>query len=256
MVFRGEPLLKIITQIGEHCFFHISTQTGATMSKSIITYILIGSLIVIAGGSLVFGFLMYSQLRASQASLSSVSGELQTARSQLVEREEIQQSLEEELEAALIENKTKEAEISDLEVQLNDAETRAQEASDQIAKLEGEKKEISSTLTKTLTEKAALTRKVDFYKCEDSINMDYSGVMPASSRLMAYVDGLPKVAHTSTSYRNTIWNNTDTKIYGIRYVTEDRETFVKLFLVYYSELGWKRGVFYIDEQCWLDSPVK
>jgi len=134
-------------------------------------------------------------------------------------------------------------------------ETQLEEKNQNIAALEEQELELKKDLGDKTLEIKNLNKQVDFYRCDEDLAMDYSSVLAGSSRLMSYVDGLPSVDHVSTSFRNTIWNNTDSKIYGIRYVAEDGETYSTQFLVYFNEFGMRKGVFYVDEQCWLDSPV-
>ena len=130
-------------------------------------------------------------------------------------------------------------------------------ATDQnVTELEAAKKDLEARLSEANKNNSSMTRKIKFYECEDTLEMDYSSVLAASSRLMAYVDGLPQIDHISTSFRNTLWNNADFKIYGVTYVADDRETYSMQFLVFFNEFGMKEGVFYVDGQCWLDSPVK
>jgi exonuclease VII large subunit len=138
---------------------------------------------------------------------------------------------------------------------LADLETQLEEKNQNITSLEEQQTELKKDLSDKNLEIKNLNKQVDFYRCDEDLDMDYSSVLAGSSRLMSYVDGLPSVDHVSTSFRNTIWNNADSKIYGIRYVAEDGETYATQFLVYFNEFGMRKGVFYVDEQCWLDSPV-
>ena len=84
--------------------------------------------------------------------------------------------------------------------------------------------------------------------------MDYSSIQSSSSRLQGFVANLSDTDHVSYAVRNTLWNNADSKIHGIRYVSNDGKTYSRQLLVYIDELGWDEGTFYIDGQCWLDSP--
>jgi flagellar biosynthesis chaperone FliJ len=225
------------------------------MSKRIITYTLIGLLLIIAGGAITYGFTVNSKLQAATSDLSSLNVELQAALSEVSEHRSKAETLSEELSTSSKEVEDKNATISDLQSRLSEAESQWKAANDQLTLLEDEKAELTKSLRESSTAHSRLASRIEFYECDDSINMDYSGVMAASSRLMAYVDGLPGVNHTSTTYRDTIWSNADTKIYGVRYVDDDGETYSTLFLVYFTEFGMEKGVFSVDRQCWLDSPV-
>jgi len=83
-------------------------------------------------------------------------------------------------------------------------------------------------------------------------NMRYDSIMDTSTILQAFVSGLPWVLRVQGTHRDTIWNNTQTKIHTIRYREDDGEQYWMHFLVYFDEFGWREGVFWIDEQCWLD----
>ena len=86
------------------------------------------------------------------------------------------------------------------------------------------------------------------------LNMDYSSIQSSSSRLQGFVANLHDTDHVSFAVRNTLWNNADSKIHGITYVSDDGKTYSRQFLVFVNELGWEEGTFYIDGQCWLDPP--
>jgi len=76
-----------------------------------------------------------------------------------------------------------------------------------------------------------------------------------TSRLSSYVGGLSDVARVSLTVRTSIYNNTDTRLHGITYVSrDDNEAYLKQFLVYYKEFGWNTSTFDIDGQCWLEAP--
>jgi septal ring factor EnvC (AmiA/AmiB activator) len=226
------------------------------MSKRLIAGIFIAVLIVAASGAVAFAFNASSKRSDALSELVSANENLHTSKSEITELTRQLEAFDQEKSALAEQVASQGAKLSEAQGKLNDATAQLTNALSKIEDLETAKKALESRLSKMNGTTSIMTRKIDFYECEDSLDMDYSSVLAASSRLTAYVDGLSFVDHASTSYRDTVWNNTDTKIYGIRYVHEDKETYSMLFLVYCNELGWKKGVFYIDGQCWLDVPVK
>jgi predicted nuclease with TOPRIM domain len=137
---------------------------------------------------------------------------------------------------------------------LEKTKANLEKANQEKADLEKSKSDLQSQLSQAKSDIAKLSIENRRLICDENLDMDYSGVMAATSRLMSFVDGLPDTEHISTGFRNTLWSNADSKIYGIRYVSEDGETYARQFLVYFNELGFTPAVFYVDGQCWLDVP--
>ncbi len=60
-------------------------------------------------------------------------------------------------------------------------------------------------------------------------------------------------ARSNMTNRDTIWNNTDTKLHGVFSTSsEDNAQYLTWFLVYYDKFGWTEGVFWLDGQCCLE----
>jgi len=104
-----------------------------------------------------------------------------------------------------------------------------------------------------LRAKRAAETELGKHICDTQIsNMKYTNIMDISTQLMGWYATRSYVDMVHGSYRDTIWNNTDTKIHSIRYRhADDGETYVDHFLVYFDEFGWKKGVYWLSEQCWL-----
>lgn len=158
-------------------------------------------------------------LRTNISSLETEIQRLENVESNLVTREE-------ELEAALSELETLRSNYDDLE--------------DERAELNRK----TSILESTISE----------YRCDEGVSsMSYSNILDSSSKLQAWVTNQPWASRSTSTIRDSIWNNTDTKLHGIYYVaSKDNERYLTWFLVYYDEFGWDKGTFWLDGQCWLE----
>ena len=90
--------------------------------------------------------------------------------------------------------------------------------------------------------------------CEEELNpMTYDDILTVSSNLMAWVTYQPWADRSNMTVRDSVWNNTDTKLHGVHYTaSEDGQRYLTWFLVYFDEFGWSEGVFWLDGQCWLE----
>ena len=226
------------------------------MSNRFIVVPLIIILVLAAAGATVYAFVLNSYLNQSNQTINNLKNQLQTADTEKMNLKLERDSLSEEKNTLSKELENQGFKLIESRGKVGELETNLSASDQKILDLEKAVKDLGFQLSTANKNETALSKKIEFYECEDKLDMDYSSVMAASSRLMAYVDGLPSVDHTSTSFRNTLWHNADTKIYGISYVADDRETYSVQFLVFFNEFGLKEGVFYVDGQCWLDSPVR
>jgi exonuclease VII small subunit len=151
--------------------------------------------------------------------------------------------------------------LEDTENRLDDAENTLEVANEIITEKESELAQASEEIVTLKVDNADLRkdilklRPLEDLLCDDQISMDYSGILNSTSRLSSYVGGLSDVARVSLTMRSTLWSNAESKVHVINYVArDDNEVYSKQFLVYYNELRWKPGTFYIDGQCWLDAP--
>jgi hypothetical protein len=91
--------------------------------------------------------------------------------------------------------------------------------------------------------------------CKPILTMDYSDRSKMMIDLQAYVGGLPDVKSVSYLIPEKLYNNTISESFHVTYVaSKDGKLYSKRYIVYSSEFGWKKGVFSIDGQCWIDSP--
>jgi len=85
-------------------------------------------------------------------------------------------------------------------------------------------------------------------------DMKYDSVMDVSTRLSAFLVQYESLS-ISGSFRDRIWGNALSQLHGIYYYKSGDETrWTNYFMVYFDEFGMSTGIFWIDRQCWLDSP--
>jgi hypothetical protein len=86
-------------------------------------------------------------------------------------------------------------------------------------------------------------------------NMDYSDVSTMVAALEAYVSRFPDVESVKDTFTQNLYLNTTSQSIGIQYISrQSGNIYIKKFLVYTDEFGWKEGTFSIDGQCWIDPP--
>lgn len=169
-----------------------------------------------------------------------------------------------------------EDEFNTLSARIDELENSLEEANLSVESLEATKSELLTTIADrdeiilaTTTErddyKADIIEKqrelssmmgtISFYECDDQLNdMNYQDIFSASTNLMAWVTNQEWALRASSTIRDAIWNNTDTKLHGVYYIDPtDNEMYVSWFLVYFDEFGWREGVFWLDKQCWLET---
>lgn len=113
-------------------------------------------------------------------------------------------------------------------------------------------KEYMKTASAVSYENKKLTEEIGELICDETIeDMQYNSILNVSEIISGWMARRPKVERIHNTYRDTIWNNTDTKIHSVRYLHKDGNTYVDHFLVYFDEFGWEEGVFWLSGQCWL-----
>jgi len=119
--------------------------------------------------------------------------------------------------------------------------------------LDKEYRDLNRTTESTIQ---ALRTQLKSYVCEQQLpDMRYESIMDVSTILQAFISGQEDTLRVQGTYRDTIWNNTTTKIHSVNYRSKrDSESYVDHFLVYFVEFGWDEGVFWLGGQCWLDQP--
>jgi hypothetical protein len=147
--------------------------------------------------------------------------------------------------------------ISTAESQITVLSTEREANQTEIDSLEGEKNGLQSDLDSAKEENFQLAKTLDLLVCEKQIeNMSYDAILESTSRLEAYVNGLNGVEYTSGGFRDTIYSNADSKIHAIRYNSDDGNQYIMTFLVFYDEFNWEPSTFFVDQQCWIDPPVR
>jgi hypothetical protein len=149
----------------------------------------------------------------------------------------------------------KQSQLSQAETTLNETQKALEEEKAKNSKLEKDYNDKNSLLTEARSELNNVKPKLDKLLCPKQFGeMDYSSIINASERLQYYVSTLPDVVQVSSTMRNTLWNNADSKVHVITYKFTDGQFYSMQFLVYMDEFDWARGTFYVDGQCWIDPP--
>lgn len=136
-----------------------------------------------------------------------------------------------------------EPELSNCENQLSTSEhaLKASERSlQELSETSQERTEIlDSQLSSSRDQLASIVKRVgELGEIEDNFNkmicdpdligllkMDYSSIQSSSSRLQGFVANLEDSDHVRFAVRNTLWNDTDSKIHRIGYVSDDGNTY-------------------------------
>ena len=152
------------------------------------------------------------------------------------------------------EKKEMEADLSDQaeEIILNQEEIVSLQ--DEFTALQIEYDELDDTYQEAKTQLNRLEVQLEDLQCDEKIpNMTYSDIFNSSTILSAWMADQSWVESVQGSYRDSIRNDVDSKIHAIRYISSnDNQPHVEHFVVYFDELGWEKGVFWIAGQCWLD----
>jgi hypothetical protein len=91
--------------------------------------------------------------------------------------------------------------------------------------------------------------------CVPIKNMDYSNTINLRVLLQAYVSSLSDVKSVSYTVGERLYNNTVSQIIFVNYDSkDDGQVYSKRYIVYMKEFGWKKGIFSVDGQCWIDPP--
>lgn len=184
-------------------------------------------------------------------SLSSMESEFDSSQEKLRQAESKLSNCENKLRTSKDATQASEQSLREL------TETSQERIENLDSQLSSSRNQLASTL-KRVGELEEIEDKYNQVICDpnlmEQLKMDYSGIQASSSRLQGFVSTLPDVDHISWAYRTTIWNNTDSKVHGVRYVSEDGNAYSHQYLVYVKEFGWDEATFDIGGQCWLDPP--
>ena len=236
-----------------------NTSKGSrTMKNYKVLWGIILILVLITGSLSIVLIQNITQLNNVRAESDSFAESLSTLDSEF-------NTLQQNLDQAKTEISTCENQLSTSENELQATEHELQELTQSsLESIENLERQLELSRDQVDTKSARVRDLVDFENkynhmiCDpdliDLLKMDYSSIQSSSSRLQGFVANLNDTDHVSFAVRNTLWNNADSKIHGINYVSNDGKTYSRQFLVYVDELGWEEGTFYIDGRCWLDSP--
>ncbi len=94
------------------------------------------------------------------------------------------------------------------------------------------------------------------FLCEDGLdNMRYDSAVGTIAIIEGWFALRPFVQEMQGTYSVSFWNDVDSRIHTIRYIsTEDGLTTTDSFLIMFEEAGWQPGVLWMTESCWLDYP--
>ncbi len=94
------------------------------------------------------------------------------------------------------------------------------------------------------------------YLCDVQIEeMRYDNLKSALAVLNGWFAIQPEVQELQGDYTTQFWNEVESRIHTIRYVSaEDNLSTTASFLIFFEEAGWKEGVLWLTKQCWLDYP--
>lgn len=94
------------------------------------------------------------------------------------------------------------------------------------------------------------------YLCDVQIEtMKYENLKSALAVLNGWFVIQPQVQELQGEYTTQFWNEVDSRIHTIRYISaEDNLSTTDSFMIFFEEIRWKEGVLWLTNQCWLDYP--
>ena len=168
-----------------------------------------------------------------------------------------------ELDSALADISALETKITENDLTIDDMESQVKTLTESANNLQTNYDELKDKYDTLDDDKDALQKEYNAAQnelgkliCSKQIDdMVYKNIFDVSTILAGWWVKQPNVQSVQGTYRDHIWNNTDTKIHSIMFTSsDDNQPYVEHFLVFFDEFGWKEGIFWIAEQCWLDSP--
>jgi outer membrane murein-binding lipoprotein Lpp len=173
-----------------------------------------------------------------------------------------------ELESAIVEISELESQITQQESNIEELESQVQslnESSDRIQSdfddlnedydtLSEDKESLQIKYSDTSKELQAAEHLIGRLICDEKIDMEYENIFDVSTILAGWWARQSQVESVKGTYRDHIWNNTDTKIHSVQFTSsQDHQPYVEHFLVFFDEFGWNTGVFWLSK---LDSTRK
>lgn len=219
------------------------------------------AILAIAISSIFYAVSLNRQVSEITLKNSKLISDLNKEKTNFTELEVSIDALDEELDGANHQFQELETDVEDyqeeivsLEKSLGETEEELSSTQSEFNDLTDKYNELHDLYGKNVRRISSLEKEAEKYICDESLNMDYSGIAASSERLMDFYARQSHVEHVRYAYRDHIWTNTDTKIHSIRYIENDGEEHVDHFLVFVNEFGMKEGTFWLSKQCWLDPP--
>ncbi len=161
-----------------------------------------------------------------------------------------------ELESALAEIENLESQITQKDAYSEDLDNQVHYLNESLDSLQNDydaiKTELDQKEDQSLNEKNLLPN----YLCDVQIeNMKYENSYSAIAILDGWFALQPGVGSLQGTYTTTFWDNVESKIHTIRYISaEDNLSTTDSFMVFFEEARWKEGILWLTKQCWLDYP--
>ncbi len=94
------------------------------------------------------------------------------------------------------------------------------------------------------------------YLCDSQLeNMKYESTFSATAILDGWFAQQPQARLIQGTYATAFWSGIRSTIHTIRYISDDTGlTTTNSFMIFFEEAGWKPGLLWMTEQCWLDFP--
>ena len=146
--------------------------------------------------------------------------------------------------------------IDDLEEDGSNLEASLSNLQIEYDHLSGDNSDLNDELSSNKSELIIAKRDLARHICSEQItDMKYENIYDVSTILAGWWAKQDSVQSVQGTYRDAIWNNTDTKIHSVNFTSaSDQKQYVEHFLVFFDEFGWRHGIYWLSGQCWLDSP--
>lgn len=91
--------------------------------------------------------------------------------------------------------------------------------------------------------------------CKPIHDVNYSTIWKSITSLQSYMGQFSDVRSTSYAIPERLYSNAESYIVHITYISDtDGAVYSRRYIIYVTEFSWKKGVFSIDGQCWIDPP--
>jgi len=153
-----------------------------------------------------------------------------------------------ELVTALAENETLKSQITSKDNYIEDLETQIQVLNESLDTLQTGYDDLKLETTGDLSPTK--------YLCDVQLeNMKYESTRSAAAILEGWFAVQPQARLIQGTYATAFWTGVKSTIHTIRYISEETGlTTTSTFMIFFEEEGWKPGLLWMTEQCWLDFP--